>query len=194
MVKIDRIAAWVLFATLIAYAITGYGMTRGFIPRDLASELHLGWLGIIGLAAFITHTSWAIRLFFMRHRIWNRATKILLPLFYILLAVLFIWLHFFFNAQTQNDTGRGVPTYTSSPNTSSSTNMTFNAQTLAKYDGLNGQPAYVAVDGVVYDMSQTFRNGKHHGFSAGQDLSQAFHREHPADYLNGLTVVGTYTK
>ena len=42
---------------------------------------------------------------------------------------------------------------------------TFNQTELAKYNGQNGQPAYVAVDGVVYDVTgvAAWAGGKHHG-------------------------------
>jgi predicted heme/steroid binding protein len=195
-VKGDRVAAWILFFTIIAYGITGFGMTKGFIPHTIATQLHLGWLGAIGLVAFITHTSWAIHLFLIRHRIWNKWTKIALPLFYIVLAVVLIWLQFFFTMPTAN-TKPSVPTPASSAslsNANSSSTTIFTAKTLETFNGLNGQPAYAAIDGVVYDMSKVFRNGTHHGHSAGQDLTDAFHGQHPADYLNGLPIVGTYTK
>lgn len=55
-VKLDRVAAWVLLLVLLAYAVTGYGMTKGFIGQELARSLHLGWLGAIGLIAFVIHT------------------------------------------------------------------------------------------------------------------------------------------
>jgi predicted heme/steroid binding protein len=191
MIKADRMAAWVLFATIISFGVTGYGMTKGFISPDVSRSLHLGWLGAIGLTAFIVHTSWAIHLFFIRHSIWNRATKIILVSFYLALFAFFIWLNFFYvssgySQQTQNSS---VVTAASS---ASSTDTVFTAETLAKYDGQNGQPAYVAIDGVVYDVSKEFKNGDHHGHSAGQDLSQSFHGQHPESYLKGLTVVGTY--
>lgn len=68
----------------------------------------------------------------------------------------------------------------------------FNAESLAQYNGKNGMPAYIAVGGVVYDVSSLFRNGSHHGYSAGVDLTEAFYREHTDRELRGLTVVGTY--
>jgi len=47
---------------------------------------------------------------------------------------------------------------------------TFNQAELAKYNGQAGQPAYVAVDGVVYDVTgvAAWADGKHHGNLAGQ--------------------------
>lgn len=184
MVKADRAAAWGLFITILFYAITGYGMTKGIIDRDLARTLHLNWLGLFGLLAFVIHTSWAIRLFFVRHRWWNTATKIILPAFYILLVLVLGYFHFFYVP----------PTVAVNPVVvSSSTTTVFTPQTLSVYNGLNGQPAYAAVDGVVYDFSSVFVNGRHAGYAAGQDLSQAFHSQHPSDLLKSFSKVGTFS-
>ena len=37
----------------------------------------------------------------------------------------------------------------------------------------NGNPAYVAVDGVIYDVTDVrqWQNGDHNGFEAGKDLT-----------------------
>lgn len=93
------------------------------------------------------------------------------------------------------DEGETVSTNTASDTVTTTTDTTttvFTAETLAQYDGQNGNAAYIAVDGVVYDVSSVFRNGRHHGYSAGQDLTDAFNREHSSRELQGLTVVGTY--
>ena len=52
---------------------------------------------------------------------------------------------------------------------------------LAEYDGTDGKPAYVAVDGVIYDMtdSPAWKEGGHNGFQAGQDLTDAIKNESP---------------
>lgn len=44
---------------------------------------------------------------------------------------------------------------------------------LSYYDGTDGKKAYVAVDGIVYDMSGSSRwsGGNHNGYQAGQDLT-----------------------
>lgn len=75
------------------------------------------------------------------------------------------------------------------------TTKTFTAEELAKYNGQNGAPAYVAVDGNVYDVSNvaTWRNGKHHGNLAGHDVSAAIRRSlHMKKVLDGLPVVGKF--
>lgn len=192
-VMLDRLAAWTLLIIIIAYGITGYGMTKGLISQDAARTLHLGWLGGIGLIAFVIHTSWAIHLTFKRHNIWNVFSKILLTAAYISLILFFCWVHFFYQSggrdyrALNNDIPAGILT-----STADTANTVFTAETLKAYNGLNGQSAYVAVDGVVYDMSNVFKNGNHHGYQAGQDLSEAFHAEHPDNFLNGYRIVGSY--
>jgi hypothetical protein len=71
MIKLDRIAAVILFIVILFYAITGYGMSRGLLDTTLAESWHLGWLGLIGLPAFIIHTFWSIHLLLIRRNIWN---------------------------------------------------------------------------------------------------------------------------
>lgn len=46
---------------------------------------------------------------------------------------------------------------------------------LAKFDGRNGQPAYVAVGGIIYDLSESplWKEGNHEGaHQAGCDLTR----------------------
>ena len=52
---------------------------------------------------------------------------------------------------------------------------TFTREELAKFNGQNGQPAYVAISGTVYDVSNkaAWKGGKHHGNEAGQ-IQQMF--------------------
>jgi len=70
---------------------------------------------------------------------------------------------------------------------------TFTLDELKKYDGLNGNPAYVAVNGIVYDVTnvKAWNNGSHHTHSAGQDLSSVIaSAPHGTSVLAGLPVVG----
>ena len=56
----------------------------------------------------------------------------------------------------------------------------FTVEELEKYNGENGNPAYVAIEGVVYDVSKipAWKTGKHFGLTAGQDLSEQFESCH----------------
>lgn len=47
----------------------------------------------------------------------------------------------------------------------------FTQAELAACHGRDGQPAYIAVSGTIYDVSGYFINGEHHGALAGQDLT-----------------------
>ncbi|MCL6592105.1 MAG: cytochrome B5 [Firmicutes bacterium] len=66
----------------------------------------------------------------------------------------------------------------------------FTRTELAQYNGLNGKPAYVAVNNTVYDLTPVFVQGKHFTHIAGQDLTGAFLRQHIPAALSGFSVVG----
>ncbi|WP_341778851.1 cytochrome b5 domain-containing protein [Levilactobacillus sp. HBUAS70063] len=72
----------------------------------------------------------------------------------------------------------------------------FSKDELAKFDGQQGQPAYVAIDGVVYDVSgvEAWAGGKHHGNLAGQELTSVIDGQSPhgRKVLAKLPVVGQY--
>jgi predicted heme/steroid binding protein len=65
---------------------------------------------------------------------------------------------------------------------------------LSQYDGKDGNPAYIAVDGVIYDVSNVsqWRDGEHNGYSAGQDLTDEIYNisPHGTSKLKSLPVVG----
>lgn len=70
---------------------------------------------------------------------------------------------------------------------------TFTTSELKQYDGKNGNKAYVAIDGLVYDLSAVpaWYNGDHHGLHAGNDLSAEIMRApHQKSVLAKLQVVG----
>jgi len=65
---------------------------------------------------------------------------------------------------------------------------------LKQFDGKNGNPAYVAVDGIIYDVSNVakWKNGDHNGYTAGNDLTDIIKNKSPhgVKNLEGLPVVG----
>jgi predicted heme/steroid binding protein len=71
---------------------------------------------------------------------------------------------------------------------------TFTLEDLAKYDGKDGNPAYVAVNGVVYDVTNNavWAAATHFGLNAGYDLTNQFASCHAgANILSMLPKVGT---
>lgn len=69
----------------------------------------------------------------------------------------------------------------------------FTLDELGQYDGTMGKPAYVAVDGIVYDVSNNSKwsKGIHFGLTAGKDLSSGFESCHGAkSILANLPKVG----
>ena len=59
----------------------------------------------------------------------------------------------------------------------------------------NGNPAYIAVDGVIYDVTDVpqWNGGGHNGYFAGNDLTEEIKTisPHGVSKLNGIPVVGT---
>lgn len=69
----------------------------------------------------------------------------------------------------------------------------FTLEELSGFNGSNGKPAYVSVDGVVYDVSKeaTWGGATHFGLYAGNDLTAQFKGCHnKADILSKLPKVG----
>ncbi|NRT61972.1 putative heme/steroid binding protein [Clostridium saccharoperbutylacetonicum] len=56
----------------------------------------------------------------------------------------------------------------------------FTIEELSQYNGKNGKPVYVAVDGIVYDLSNVkqWASGMHFDVVAGKDLTAEFNSHH----------------
>lgn len=89
-----------------------------------------------------------------------------------------------------------APLVPSAPPASAIPSVTFSTAQLAQYTGREGAPAYVAVNGIVYDVTNVaaWSTGTHFALTAGKDLSQAFSVCHPAQQgiLNQLKMVGRF--
>ncbi|MBC7345471.1 MAG: cytochrome B5 [Clostridia bacterium] len=70
----------------------------------------------------------------------------------------------------------------------------YSREELARYDGREGRPAYVAYKGKVYDVSSSFlwRDGRHQAVHrAGEDLTEAMGKApHGEEFLLKFPVVG----
>jgi predicted heme/steroid binding protein len=159
-------------------------MTKQIIDPQFASNLHSSILTPIGLLAFSIHTFLAVRLALVRNGKWNAASLASLASIYLGFIVTFVYIGYFYQKPTNN-----IPeTKTITENNPSQTlpaaesatiaEKTFALEELAKYDGKNGNPAYAAINGIVYDVSAVFESGTHFGHSAGQDLTNAFFSKH----------------
>lgn len=63
---------------------------------------------------------------------------------------------------------------------------------LGEYNGLNGMPAYVAINGTIYDVSAIpqWTRGVHFGVKAGLDNTDTFKKCHSTRTLDKLPIVG----
>ena len=70
----------------------------------------------------------------------------------------------------------------------------FSRKELAQYNGKNGAPAFIAYNGKVYDVSDSFvwRDGNHQVLhNAGVDLTDSLKEvPHSADMLERFPIVG----
>lgn len=65
---------------------------------------------------------------------------------------------------------------------------------LKEFNGKEGKRAYVAVDGIIYDMtdSSLWKDGEHNNFSAGNDLTEEIKNisPHGVSTLERVPIVG----
>lgn len=61
------------------------------------------------------------------------------------------------------------------------TGIELTLEELAEYNGKDGKRAYVAVDGIIYDVTDStpWKNGDHNGYEAGKDLTEAIKTKSP---------------
>jgi predicted heme/steroid binding protein len=73
----------------------------------------------------------------------------------------------------------------------------FTLEELSQYDGSDKKSAYVAVDGIVYDVSKVaaWSGGSHFGFKAGKDLTKEFNSHHGMkEILSNIPKVGVLSE
>ncbi|NLO16126.1 MAG: cytochrome B5 [Clostridiales bacterium] len=71
--------------------------------------------------------------------------------------------------------------------------MDLTPEELVKFDGKNGSKAYIAVNGIIYDITEnaSWKEGMHQGFSAGVDLTEeGLKAPHGLTPLENAPIVG----
>ncbi len=189
LIKLDRLSAWILFASMLLYFISGYGMTKGIISREFATKVHIDYLTYIILIVFIFHSAFAIRLALMRWGVWKWG-KYLWIVFYLIFISAFVYVDRAYQPKLFSTNSTAISSSQSAQATKTSSIKTFTLAELAEYNGQNGQPAYVAVDGNVYDLTSVFQTGKHFSHFAGTELSNAFYSYHAKSALSKYPIVG----
>jgi len=207
LVKIDRAGAWLLMLSVVLFFATSYGMEKGIFNPDIARFLHTEILPAAGIMGFMMHTNLAVRMALMRWRLWNKTTKTALIIVYLVIAGSFTYYTYIYQTPViipvesgktapdinlVNPIGAEAESRDTNTETQPQTQPIFTAQELAQYNGKNGAKAYVAIDGLVYDVSNLFVNGRHHGCLAGKDVTAGFFTQHLKSMLAGYPVVGTY--
>lgn len=74
------------------------------------------------------------------------------------------------------------------PLSEQSEELSLTLEELKEYEGQDSAPAYIAVDGIIYDVSdvKAWNGGIHNGFSAGNDVTDIIKSQSP----HGLSVLG----
>lgn len=97
---------------------------------------------------------------------------------------------------TSPESKNTVPKASGNGSTSTETTQkAFTVEELVVYNGQNGNPAYIAVDGMVYDVTYApdWKNGIHkNGYVAGSNLSSVIDSfPNGRDALRDLPIIGT---
>jgi predicted heme/steroid binding protein/uncharacterized membrane protein len=166
-----------------AYAAKG-------LPRG---ELLLGWTGIIVVG--ITGTLLTIAVIPSFHAFFATRFGILLfvkIVLYLIMALSAAFVTFIIGPKLRKRiAAKASPAL---PSAGGEGNMKLTPEALSSYDGKEGQKAYAAVDGVIYDVTESrmWKSGKHARHFAGMDLSSALKQApHGPDKLELFPKVGT---
>lgn len=200
LTKIDRLAAWILLFAFILFMVSGYGLTRGLISRSLSRALHVQYLPLVIIITFIVHVGLALRMTLIRWQVWGRAAKIILVVCCLVFLGFFSYVELFYQEapRVRPEPAEDVPSEDiliaaqpePEPVFDKEGLRLFTREDLSYYDGREGRPAYVAVDGKVYDNTAVFTEGEHYSHYAGQELTGEFYSYHIIEEMADYPVVG----
>ena len=126
-----------------------------------------------------------------RKGIWFIAHRII-AVFIVMAVILHLTLPYSLNGLLKTDASNDVSSEMESVGVDKEL-PTFTLEELAKFNGEDGNKAYVAYEGLVYDVTDVpqWKNGKHNGQVAGTDITGIMENApHGTSKLEGLTVVG----
>jgi predicted heme/steroid binding protein len=101
------------------------------------------------------------------------------------LIVLVIFSLFIFvscqGSEPSDSEGDPVEEETSSDESTEEVMLELTLEELSEYDGKDGNRAYVAVEGIIYDVTDLdeWQNGMHNGVQAGKDLTDEIMNQSP---------------
>jgi predicted heme/steroid binding protein len=205
--RVNRIAAWVLMLAVLVHLLLSYGLIRDFF------KLPNSWLSAIIIISLFLHIGLSLRSVLVARKIWRGVVKFLIVL--VCLALLFFFLYLEFRSPCYRKTPESsyypeseFLLELSGPEEDSEIDLiveesplkedpsvenalrVFTLQELSYHDGRDGRPAYVAVDGLVYDNTDIFREGRHYSHLAGQELTDEFYSYHVIEEMMKYPVVG----
>ncbi|MFA9377601.1 MAG: cytochrome b5 domain-containing protein [Lachnotalea sp.] len=128
-----------------------------------------------------------------------KKTKLIIACTILSISTLFVACSTKTNDTTSDTSTTSDSTATNSADSStttdtSTTSQIFTLDELAQYNDQDGNAAYVAVDGIVYDVTnaKNWKNGTHESVVAGEDLTSSLASSpHGDSVLADLPVVGT---
>jgi hypothetical protein len=94
--RIDKFGVWILMSLILAFVITGFGMTKHIMDPVLAKYIHTQLLPLPLLIFFCIHIIKAVRNQFKKWNIFNNERVLDVYAYSLVLAVtiILIWLNF----------------------------------------------------------------------------------------------------
>ncbi len=87
LIRIDRICAWCLLASMVAYLITGFGMTKSLMSPDLSKLIHDHVLPVPAFIAFAFHSAYGVHVALKRWKVWSPAWSVALIVYVAALVI-----------------------------------------------------------------------------------------------------------
>ena len=109
-----------------------------------------------------------------------------------LIVVLFMLIFSLASCKESDDTFDGTSSLTDKEEPKETVMVELTLIQLSTFNGLNGNKAYIAVDGDIYDVTDEWGSGSHNGINAGTDATSKINEAlHGKSILEDLEKVGT---